>query len=235
MKNLQHDETIATTRPAVCPPPSPSATPAPTPSVATRRTMRTIDVVGAIGLLVLFSPVMLVVAVIVKLSSPGPVIYRQERIGLGGQPFQVLKFRTMVIGTHEAVLADPELRRRYEQNDFKLPADDPHITRVGRWLRGTSMDELPQLWNVLRGEMGLVGVRPVARRELMLRPEYDQALYQLFKPALTGVWQIDGRADVKGALRIELDRTCLEQWSVRRNLAVLARTPVAVLRRAGAS
>ncbi len=125
--------------------------------------MRVIDVVGACVLLVLLAPVSVAVWALIRMSSRGPAIFRQDRVGRGGELFEVLKFRTMVDGTHLAVLEDPFARRLYEANDFKLRPDDARITTVGRWLRQTSLDEIPQLVNVVRGEMSLVGVRPIDR------------------------------------------------------------------------
>ena len=206
----------------------------PTVSLASRVTMGVIDVVGSVVLLVVFSPVILVAWILVKFTGPGPVIFRQERVGRGGVHFTVLKFRTMADGTHDEVHADPELRKQYEENDFKLPPDDPRITRIGRWLRKTSLDELPQLVNVLRGEMALVGVRPLEPEQLALRANYDQALYRLHLPALTGLWQVEGRSHVGGENRVELDRTSLEDWGVCANLKLLLRTPLVVVRGLGA-
>jgi exopolysaccharide production protein ExoY len=167
-------------------------------------------------------------------TSHGPAIFRQSRVGLGAQSFEVLKFRTMDDGTHDHVLNDPDLRRSYETNDFKLPSDDPRITRVGRFLRRTSLDELPQLVNVLRGQMSLVGVRPLLPQELQIRSRHDRELYAHHRPGLTGLWQIEGRSTVGDSDRIELDRRYLEGWSVRSNVKILLRTPRAVLFGAGA-
>jgi lipopolysaccharide/colanic/teichoic acid biosynthesis glycosyltransferase len=203
-------------------------------SANSRTVMRVIDVVAASLLLVLLSPVMAVVAILVKRSSPGPVIFRQERIGKDGRLFDVFKFRSMAAGTDVQVLNDPELRRRYEENNFKLDATDPRITRVGRVIRRTSLDELPQLVNVLRGEMSLVGVRPLLARELALRSPYDQELYALHRPGLTGLWQVEGRSSVGHEDRADLDRRYLEDWSAPANVGLLVRTPRAVLLGAGA-
>jgi len=196
--------------------------------------MRLIDVSFSVGLLILLSPVLLLIALLVKRSSPGPIVFRQQRIGSDGQLFDVLKFRSMCDGTDLQLLADPELRRQYEKNNFKLQADDPRITPVGRVIRKTSFDELPQLFNVLRGEMSLVGVRPLLARELALRSPYDQELYMQHTPGLTGLWQVEGRSSVGDDDRIELDRRFLETWSPQQNLGLLARTPRAVLLGVGA-
>ncbi|WP_395156886.1 sugar transferase [Ilumatobacter sp.] len=201
----------------------------PSVTVTSRRISRAIDVVAATILLVVSAPVMAVIALLVKLTSPGPAIFRQQRVGLGGELFEVLKFRTMANGTHAAVLDDPELRALYELNDFKLASDDPRITKIGRFLRRTSLDELPQLVNVLRGQMSLVGVRPLLQNELELRSRHDRDLYVHHRPGLTGLWQIEGRSSVGATDRIKLDRSYLENWSVRSNVKILLRTPRAVL------
>ena len=196
--------------------------------------MRCIDVVVASVSLVLIWPIALLVSVQIAATSRGPVIFRQQRVGRGGELFEVLKFRTMVVGTDLEVRTDPVTRSLYEANDFKLPPDDPRITKVGRFLRKTSLDEIPQLVNVIRGEMSLVGVRPIVREQLVLRSEFDQRLYRSHLPGLTGVWQIGGRSAVGDHDRLTLDRETLQTWSVRSNIAILFRTPLAVLRGAGA-
>jgi lipopolysaccharide/colanic/teichoic acid biosynthesis glycosyltransferase len=197
-------------------------------------TSRVIDIGVSVLLLLALLPVLLVIGVVVRLTSSGPAIYKQERVGQGGRAFRMWKFRTMADGTHTQVLNDPELRRQYEQNDFKLQAQDPRITKIGRILRKTSVDELPQLVNIIRGDMALVGVRPIERAQLVLRPELDQALYCRYRPGVTGVWQVEGRSTIKATNRLLLDRRQVEQWSLGRNLLLLLRTPAAVLGLRGA-
>lgn len=195
------------------------------------RCKRSLDLVVASVTLVLALPIMLIIAVLVKSSSRGPVLFRQERVGKGGRTFTMLKFRTMQNGTHEAVESDPELRELYIANDFKLPAGHAHITRIGKVLRKTSLDELPQLLNVLRGEMSVVGVRPIEPVQFDSRPDRAQVLYVLLPPGLTGLWQVEGRSNVKHADRIELDQQYMETWSPSDDLRLLFRTVPAVLRR----
>jgi lipopolysaccharide/colanic/teichoic acid biosynthesis glycosyltransferase len=195
---------------------------------------RVLDVAAAGVALVLLAPVAAVAALSIKLTTRGPVLFRQLRVGRDGVPFELVKFRTMLVGTHASVLADPEERRAYEENGFKLPPDDPRITTVGRWLRRLSVDEIPQLVNVLRGEMSMVGIRPVEREQLEQRGAADQAIYLVARPGLTGLWQIDGRSDLGPDDRIDLDRRYARDWSIRSDLRILLMTPVAVLRRSGA-
>ncbi len=206
------------------------------PSVSNlaRAGARAVDLVLAACLLLVSGPLMGVVGLVVKATSSGPAIFRQTRVGADNKTFTVLKFRTMDDGTHSEVLSDPGLRQEYEANGFKLPGDDPRITSVGRWLRRTSLDELPQLINVMRGEMSLVGVRPLLPKELRLRSDYDQALYALHRPGLSGLWQVSGRSEVGDETRVDLDRQFLERWGLRQNLRILIRTPAAVVLGAGA-
>jgi lipopolysaccharide/colanic/teichoic acid biosynthesis glycosyltransferase len=190
---------------------------------------RAIDVVAGTFALAVLSPLILAVAICVKATSPGPTFYRQQRVGRSGSYFEVVKFRTMRVGTHEELLADPTARAAYESNGWKLERDDPRITRVGRLLRRTSIDELPQLVNVLVGDMSLVGVRPLLAEELARRPSYDQQIYSSMRPGMTGLWQVAGRSALADVNRLELDRSYVENWSHRRDFVLLARTPAAVL------
>ena len=191
---------------------------------------RILDVaVASVTLVFAFVP-WLVIAAAVKITSPGPVLFRQQRVGLDGSLFEVRKFRTMRHGTHDEVLRDEEQRQQYRDNDFKLHPDDPRITSVGRLLRKSSLDELPQLLNVLAGEMSIVGVRPLLEEELALRPEYDQLLYRRRRPGMTGLWQVEGRSTVQKTDRLHLDRYYLEDASLTQDLKIIARTPLAVLR-----
>lgn len=199
------------------------------PSAMGLAVWRCLDIAVSVVALIVLSPLLLIVAVLVKASSPGPIIFRQTRVGRGGSEFELWKFRTMQDGTHQHVLADPAIRADYEQNDFKLSEDDPHITRIGKKLRKSSVDELPQLLNVIRGEMSLVGVRPLLPQELARRAAYDRDLYIRHRPGVTGLWQVEGRSSVKAAERIELDRTYLERWSFWTNLKLALQTPRAVL------
>ena len=200
------------------------------PSARALVLQRAFDVtLAALGCLLFAIPVV-VLALGVKLTSRGPVLFVQRRDGHGGDPFDVYKFRTMRDGTHREVLDDEAARQAYHDNDFKLPPDDPRITAIGRLLRKTSLDELPQLVNVLRGEMSIVGVRPLLAEEVAMRPAYDQALYRTKRPGMTGLWQVEGRSTVQKIDRLHLDRRYLEEWSVWGDVKIAARTPFAVLR-----
>lgn len=195
-----------------------------------RAVKRTIDVAIAVPALVVTLPVAAMIGVAIVISSGRPVFYRSERIGRGGTPFQILKFRTMVNGTDEEIHRDETAFAAFVKNGYKLGADDPRITPIGRLLRRTSVDEMPQFLNVLVGEMSIVGVRPLVADELAERTRHDVASYQSMRPGLTGLWQVEGRARVVDHERLDLDRRYLDRWSLRLDLRILARTPAAVLR-----
>jgi exopolysaccharide biosynthesis polyprenyl glycosylphosphotransferase len=203
------------------------------PLRAVARLVKTcVDRIGALLLLVLLTPVLAATAVLVKLDSPGPVLFRQPRAGRGGRPFRIVKFRTMRVDAEELLA---ELRRRTGQDGafFKLD-DDPRITRIGRWLRRTSIDELPQLWNVVRGDMSLVGPRPLPLSEAgWFAPEDRQRT--LVRPGITGLWQVSGRSLLSAEDAVRLDLSYIEHWSLAGDLAILLRTVGVVLRGSGAS
>jgi exopolysaccharide production protein ExoY len=197
---------------------------------------RTGDLVLSALLLIVLSPVMAAVALAVKLSSLGPVLFRQRRLGLGGQPFTLFKFRTMRADAEEVLRETPGLYEKYLKNNFKLPeGEDPRITPIGKFLRATSLDELPQLFNVLIGEMSLVGPRPIVPNEA---PEYGDAaaLFMSAKPGMTGHWQVSGRSEIaEYRKRVELDLEYIRDQSLGKDLEILLRTVPAVLRRKGAN
>ncbi|MCU1452199.1 MAG: putative UDP-galactose phosphate transferase (WeeH) (Modular protein) [Acidimicrobiales bacterium] len=193
---------------------------------------RTFDVVGAGVGLVLASPILLAAAVAIRLDSKGGVLFRQTRVGRNSTPFQVLKLRTMVSDA-EAQLAGLAALNEADGPLFKMRSD-PRVTRVGRVLRKTSIDEIPQLWNVLRGEMSLVGPRPALPHET---EEWDALLTQRLrvKPGMTGMWQVSGRSDTSFEDYTRLDLYYVDNWSLATDLAILAKTiPVVLLRRGAA-
>jgi exopolysaccharide biosynthesis polyprenyl glycosylphosphotransferase len=192
---------------------------------------RAFDVVGATVGLVLTAPIALVAAIAIKLDTKGPVLFSQTRVGQDSEPFQVLKLRTMVVDA-EAKLAELQELNEADGPLFKME-HDPRITRVGRILRATSMDELPQLWNVLRGDMSLVGPRPALPHET---EEWDALLTQRLrvKPGITGMWQVNGRSDTSFEDYTRLDLYYVDNWSLATDLAILAKTVPVVLLRQGA-
>lgn len=192
------------------------------------------DRISAGLVLVMLLPLLLIIAVCIRLRDPGPVLFSHRRIGKDGQPFGCLKFRTMVVGA-EQILArhlaeNPEAAREWRETQ-KL-RDDPRVTPLGATLRRTSLDELPQLLNILKGEMSLVGPRPIVMEEVS---HYGTAIrdYMSVRPGLTGLWQISGRSDVGYTDRVKLDQQYVRQRSFRGDLAIMLRTVVVVARRQG--
>jgi exopolysaccharide biosynthesis polyprenyl glycosylphosphotransferase len=190
-----------------------------------------VDRVGALLLLVLFTPVLLAVALCVRLTSRGPVLFRQVRVGRDGQMFRIFKFRSMYVDA-EARLS--ELRHLNEHDGvlFKM-RDDPRVTPVGRWLRRLSLDELPQLLNVLSGRMSLVGPRPPLPTEVAAYAD-DVRRRLAVKPGMTGLWQVSGRSDLSWEEAVRLDLRYVENWSLSLDLVILLRTMTAVVRSSGA-
>jgi exopolysaccharide biosynthesis polyprenyl glycosylphosphotransferase len=187
---------------------------------------RLIDVVGALVLLILLAPVFLVTAAAVKLSSPGPVFFKQWRVGERGRPFLMWKFRSMYVG------AERERDVLAATNGVRTPVfkirDDPRVTPVGRFIRRTSIDELPQLWNVLRGEMSLVGPRPPLIEEFLRFGPRERSRCAV-RPGLTCIWQVSGRSDLDFETWVEYDLRYIREWRLTLDLVLLARTVPAVL------
>jgi lipopolysaccharide/colanic/teichoic acid biosynthesis glycosyltransferase len=192
---------------------------------------RTFDIVVSLLLLVVLSPLLAVCAVLVRLSSRGPVIYRSSRPGIGGTPFACFKFRTMYTDADQRQ-ADLESLNEASGPLFKIRRD-PRLTPVGRLLRRYSVDELPQLVNVLRGQMSLVGPRPLPERDFERLEEWHKKRY-LVLPGMTGLWQVSGRSELDFDDLVRLDFLYLERWSVGLDLAIILKTIPAVLTRRGA-
>lgn len=196
-----------------------------------RVSKRSLDIVLTLLLIVLLSPMMIAVAIAVRASSKGPVIFRQPRVGRAGQTFTMLKFRTMVVNADDQ---RSDLRRAIDSQEpmFKM-VDDPRVTRVGRFLRRWSLDELPQLFNVLGGSMSLVGPRPHPLDDVS-RYEVEAYRRLALKPGLTGLWQVEGRSDLSWAQALQLDIYYVERWTLAGDIVLLARTVRAVIQGRGA-
>ncbi len=192
---------------------------------------RLLDVCASVAALLVLLPVFGIIAVVIKRDSPGPVLFRQERIGQGGKRFTMYKFRSMVV-TAEQDLAG--LLARNEGNGllFKMK-EDPRVTRAGAWLRRHSLDELPQIWNVLQGHMSLVGPRPPLGREV---DGYEKNAHRrlYIKPGLTGMWQINGRSELSWEDSIRLDLYYVENWSITMDLMIIFRTAKMLVKPVGA-
>lgn len=191
---------------------------------------RSIDLLGALVGLLILSALFLPIAIVIKLDSRGAVLYRQERFGLQGKPFTIIKFRSMVSNA-DALKA--VVRNEASGLIFKNK-QDPRVTRVGRFLRKTSLDELPQFWNVLRGEMSLVGTRPPTRDEVS-RYKPHHWLRLRVKPGITGEWQVNGRSAVKDFEQVlDLDLRYQRRWTPLYDLAIICRTIGVLFNKSGA-
>ena len=195
---------------------------------------RLVDLFGAVAAFILLAPLMALIALLVRLSGPG-IIFAHTRVGQDGRLFSCYKFRTMLPNA-QAILdrllaTQPDLRAEWER-DFKLK-NDPRITRIGHFLRKYSLDELPQFWNVLRGDMSLVGPRPVVPSELGRYGE-QTAAYLATRPGITGLWQISGRNDIEYVERVALDAAYIRQQCLSLDLTILFKTVAVVFQRRGA-
>lgn len=203
------------------------------PEALTAARKRALDLISAIGLLVVLSPIWLACSVAIKLTSRGPVIFRQERIGANGKSFTVYKFRTMRVGNSDDVhraFVTPFILGSVTVSagsPYKLRRDG-RITRVGRFMRKLSIDELPQLLNVLRGEMSIVGPRPPLRYEVEHYENWQIARLAV-RPGITGLWQVSGRNRLSFTEMCRLDIEYINSWTVRRDMAIMLRTPWVML------
>lgn len=186
---------------------------------------RSFDIAAAVVAILLLLPLFCLVALAIKLMDRGPVLYRHRRIGRGGEAFDCLKFRTMVCDADQVLQrhlrADRQAAREWHEKQ-KL-TDDPRVTPLGSVLRHTSLDELPQLINILKGEMSVVGPRPIVAAEIA---KYGESIDHYFRarPGLTGAWQVSGRNDVDYRFRVRLDRHYVENWKFRRDLLIIVKT-----------
>jgi len=196
---------------------------------------RLTDFSGAVVLLVLFSPIMLGTAILIKLTSKGPIYANTpKRIGKNGRPFYTYKFRSMVENAYELLKTDPKFKKAYKEQqssgNYKI-RNDPRVTTLGRFIRKYSVDEMPQLFNVIKGEMSIVGPRPYYKEELekqlKIYPETKKLVseMQLVKPGITGYWQVSGRSEVNFDKRIEMDAYYARKRSILLDLLILLKTP----------
>jgi exopolysaccharide biosynthesis polyprenyl glycosylphosphotransferase len=194
---------------------------------------RAVDIVGATLALVILSPILALIAIAIRFDSPGPVFFAQDRAGLGGRRFRMLKFRTMRVGADAEKHELSHLNHTGDSRLFKIP-EDPRVTRLGALLRRWSLDELPQFWNVIRGEMSIVGPRPFFEADFASYQDHHFRRLDA-KPGITGLWQVSGRSSVVDFEDVVyLDRQYIEQWSPWLDISIMFRTLPAVVRREGA-
>ncbi|QLY79143.1 sugar transferase [Clostridium intestinale] len=193
---------------------------------------RIFDVVSSTLLLIILSPLFLILIVLVKLDSKGPVFFGHKRIGYKGETISVYKFRSMVQNAEEVLRNfTPEQKAEFEKN-FKLD-DDPRVTKMGAFLRKTSLDELPQLINIIKGDMSVVGPRPIVQKEVVKYGKYADKLFSV-KPGLTGFWQANGRSDTTYDERVQMDMYYIDNRSTLLDIKILFKTVIAVIRKEGA-
>ncbi|WP_204375764.1 sugar transferase [Bacillus sp. 522_BSPC] len=196
---------------------------------------RLIDIIGALTGLVITAPIFLLVSIFYLFGdSKGPLFFKQHRYGKSGKLFYIIKFRSMIVNADEKLKSNKELYNKYLKNNYKLePNEDPRITKLGRFLRKTSMDELPQLINVLKGEMSIVGPRPIVEDELR---EYKNSANDFLsvKPGITGYWQVSGRSDVGYPERVDLEMFYVYNKSLLLDTKIIIQTIGIVLKRKGA-
>ena len=196
---------------------------------------RAFDIIAGSLLIMLLAPLLLLIAILIRIESPGPTLFAHKRLGKNGVPFNCYKFRSMVMNAQELLpqlLEDnPELQEEWNR-DFKLK-HDPRVTRIGRILRQTSLDEIPQLINVLKGEMSLVGPRPIIAEEM---ERFGDAArdYMMVSPGMTGLWQVSGRSDIDYQERVLMESWYVRNWSLWLDISLLFRTVGIVLNRKGA-
>ena len=197
-------------------------------------TKRMLDVGVSLATMLIFMPLLVAIGICIFFSGK-PVFFGHERIGLNGKKFKCYKFRSMVPNAEEVLdellLNDPIAREEWNR-EFKLK-NDPRVTKIGCFIRKTSLDEIPQLWNVLKGEMSLVGPRPITEQELN-KYRKSAKYYLRTKPGLTGVWQVSGRSDIEYEVRVGMDRWYANNWSVVSDLTILIKTVVVLIKRKGA-
>lgn len=203
---------------------------------------RMLDILGSVMGLIVLCPIFLIIAIAIKLDSAGPVFADiPQRVGRKGKLFRMYKFRSMVEGAQEMLNNDPDLLKKYKQNSYKLSIDeDPRITGVGKFIRKTSIDELPQLINILQGEMSLVGPRayyPFELEEQQIKHPHSRKYVKIIlsgKPGLTGLWQVSGRSEINFDQRVKMDARYIQKRSILYDFRILLKTIPAVVSGRGA-
>ncbi|HNZ84244.1 MAG TPA: sugar transferase [Candidatus Woesebacteria bacterium] len=201
---------------------------------------RILDIISSVFLMIIFSPIFLLTSILVKITSPGPIFFKQKRVTKGNKEFWMYKFRSMYTGDNDKRLREnyPELWKKYKDGGWKLPmSEDPRITPIGKIIRASSVDEFPQLVNVLKGEMSLVGPRAYREEELQ---EYEKKYpttkkyiddVRSVKPGITGLWQTSGRNELNFEQRAKLDSKYIRNQSIRQELLIILKTPMSMISR----
>lgn len=195
---------------------------------------RFLDIVGSLLALIIFSPIFLILAILIKSRDGGSAFFAQERIGKGGKPFKMYKFRSMKMDAEEILKSDPKLYQKYVDNDYKLLADeDPRITPIGRWMRRTSVDELPQFVNILKGDMSIIGPRPVVEKELA---EYGNRKDKFLsvRPGAMGLWQATGRSNISYPERCDVELEYIDNISFTYDVKIFFQTIFSIFKKEGA-
>jgi len=201
---------------------------------------RTVDIISSLVLLIIFSPIMLITMIFIKLGSPGPIFFKQKRVGKNNQEFWMYKFRSMYTGDNDKRLREnhPELWKKYKEGGWKLPMnEDPRITPIGKKIRSLTIDEFPQLINVLKGDMSLIGPRAYREEELQeqeLKYPKTKPYIQIIrsaKPGITGVWQTSGRNDISFEQRAKMDAEYIKNESFIKEIKIIFKTPMSMLSR----
>jgi len=193
---------------------------------------RAMDIIGSLVGIIVLSPVFLILAIIIKLDSKGPVIFAHRRLGYKGEIIRIYKFRSMVTNAEELIEKLPEDQKLEFYRNFKLDKD-PRITKVGNFLRKSSLDELPQFLNILKGNLTIVGPRPIVEKEIMMYGDYGKKLLSV-KPGLTGFWQVNGRSDTTYEERVMLDMEYIDKRNLLMDIVIMFKTFGAVFRERGA-
>ncbi len=201
---------------------------------------RTSDIFFALLLAILFSPFLVFVPILIKLETPGPILYRQRRIGKNGKPFWIYKFRSMIDGADKYIKNNKKLWKEFKEHDWKLEKD-PRVTKIGKIIRSLTIDEFPQLWNILKGEMSLIGPRVYREEELeaqiKIYPKTKEHIkwMETIKPGITGPWQVSGRNEIPFVKRIEMDaeyarlRIKSPLMAIARDIEIIFKTPMAMI------
>lgn len=196
---------------------------------------RLTDIVLSTIALICFSPIFLVVWVMTLFGeNKGPLFFKQTRIGKNGRPFKIYKFRSMIVNADEILHANPELYQKYVDNNYKLePEEDPRVTKLGHWLRKTSIDEIPQFINILRGEMSIIGPRPVVKEELV---EYGDRVDKFLsvKPGAMGLWQASGRSNIGYPERCDMELSYVDQASYWFDIKIMFKNIISIFKSTGA-